>query len=252
MKIRTKRAPIGLLALSGLVALETTALLWELHRGGTEAPGPVASPFIGGALAAPQTKPAEIDGELDEWDEAALVPVDLFRDADGQVAPADRVRFAVRWSAEGLDLAVRVDDDHHRNASSGAELWRGDAVQIGLGPVSHTGQGWASSGLVWALTDEGVRAYRWLGGQGQAIDPELVIRRDGRITIYEGRIRAEDLGDLGGEPELGFTLAVHDDDGEGWRGAAEWRSGLLFGEPRAGTARLILQDGDPAPRLSQR
>jgi hypothetical protein len=80
--------------------------------------------------------PPALDGNVDEWRQG---PPPLVLDRREQVtfgatawkSPADcSARVWLAWRADGLYLAAEVSDDHLRQFGRGAEIYKGDSVQL--------------------------------------------------------------------------------------------------------------------------
>lgn len=128
---------------------------------------------------------------------------------------------AVSWWQDGDDLviAARIRDDQQINIRSGANIWNGDAMQLGVYPPGGT-----LTNIALALTDSGVQFNPFSGP-----DPELaekakydVVRsNDDSTTSYLLRMPLESLGlERRNGTIFGLNVVFFDDDNG--RGQQKW------------------------------
>jgi hypothetical protein len=185
---------------------------------------------------APMAGAAAVDGALSEWsgaEFAELGPTDYVALTGGSPDAADlRARFAIRWNAAALYLAIAVDDDVHRNDQAGAEIWRGDSIQVAFDLGSNGGNAYDETDdheLGFALTNGGTVAWRWHAPAGlAAFDPDMAIVRSASRTTYEIRLPAQSLGlaALAQGRSFGFSVLVNENDGSGREGYLQWTPGI--------------------------
>lgn len=188
--------------------------------------------------AQPALPTVRLDGELSEW-----------RDAEFTSAASDlgRARAAVRWSAEGLAVAVAVQDQSFVQTHTGAGLWQGDSVQLGLTASPSSRIGYDAGVLEYgvAQTPEGPTVWCWYGGAGgrtgRVEEARAAVRHTEGWTYYEVLLPNSRLGlPLAAGNILGFTYIANDDDGHGFRGAVQWTRGMSGGKDASLFGDLVL------------
>ena len=107
---------------------------------GVELPATEPSPFTpapttqgrsGGVVQAVYLSSAvQLDGELNEWN-LAYSAKDVTYGVSTWNGPADlSAAYAVGWDANYLYIAARVNDDVFRQGAAGAEMYKGDSLEI--------------------------------------------------------------------------------------------------------------------------
>ncbi len=191
----------------------------------------------------------EIDGNLSEW--AAVKPLFLDKEYLTTHIPnwtKSDLSAAIysAWDKKGLYFGIDVKDNKWVNRNANAEIKKGDCVEIafdgswdrqvpGLDDNDHD--------FGFAFTENGPVAWRWHGpvdyGVGQTFSIPFQIQRLPAHTLYEIFFPITELSPImcRAKKKFGFTIAIHDDDGQGWKGAMQWTAGLinevypaLFGE----------------------
>jgi MYXO-CTERM domain-containing protein len=180
-----------------------------------------------------------LDGSLDDFGDEAwveLLPTEAWRGLSPVTDSADSsARFAARWSASALYLAVEVDDELHENTRPASELWMADSVQLAFDVGNEGGFAYDTLNdheLNFGLSNGAVLLFRFHGPNGASDAFEAQIRREGSTTRYEIRIQNSALPGLRLEQgtRLGFSLLVNDADGAGREGWLEWTSGIGSGK----------------------
>jgi hypothetical protein len=136
---------------------------------------------------------------------------------------------ATGWGAvttRALRLYVVVRDAHHTNTRTGAAIWDGDALQIGIDlrgegagvlPPSTPRVGPSGASITFALTDKGPLAWAHYHGRpgGEGALPQLAprITRDeaAKTTTYDLTLPwAEFQSAAGIFPQIGLAVQVND------------------------------------------
>lgn len=149
---------------------------------------------------------------------------------------ADPTRTSMVWrNADDLSAAARLDcrdgkllldvdvtDDRHVQMETGADVWKGDNVQIAMQLPGQSGM-W-EIGLT-LLENGAPECFVWMAprnfnGNELASAMKLDAKRDGRLTRYRAEIPMAALGLTGEMAAEGFrfNLLVNDNDGEGRKG----------------------------------
>ena len=184
-----------------------------------------------------------------EWLKAAP----LFR--LGDASPDGSAEGWVAAGDEDILLHVVVRDDVHHNDKSGADIWNGDALQLGIDargdgsgsmdPKTRAMFGPDDAAMTFALTSKGPAGWVHFS-QGGALHDALPanlfsIRRDepAKTTTYDIHLPWKMLSTAPGlYPTIGLAVQINDDDGDG-----RPQRRLYFGRGA---------DGVPAPGLFQR
>ncbi len=177
-------------------------------------------------------------------------------------APGDlAARVALAADDARLYLAAEVTDDVHAQPHHGADLWKGDSVQIGLDPTLERrdyGYGEEDHELGLALDNGRPVLWRFAGRRGQPLGPVdgaevRIIREDGRTT-YEASVPLEELRPMSPDlwPRIGFDVVVNDCDGGVRRkGRLELRpKAMTLGKKTRQFARLEFPPSDDRDKLS--
>mgnify|MGYP000655918065 CR=1 FL=1 len=177
-------------------------------------------------------------------------------------APGDlAARLALAVDDARLCVAAEVTDDVHVQPHHGADLWKGDSIQIGLDPTlerREDGYGEEDHELGFALDDGRPVVWRFAGRRGQPPGPVegaevRIIRADGR-TVYEASVPLAELRPM--SPDLwsqaGLDVVVNDCDGGIRRKARlELRpKAMTLGKKTARFARLEFAPSDDRDKLS--
>ena len=214
-------------------------------RGARSAPagdtgvGPVTGALDLETLHAARLKePLRADGVLDEWGEpkpavsisspAFVFPIHLrfpsvFGSDPWGGADDLSAKAYLAWDGEALCVAAEVTDDRHVNGQTGANIWNGDAMQVGL--VNQAGDHWNVGA---ALTEQGAAFHQW-DGRGDALTKTAtygVARDDAAgVTRYEMRLPLADIGVKPGAECSFYLMFFDDDDGKGCHHRLQWVPG---------------------------
>ena len=169
--------------------------------------------------------PVQIDGVLNEWQNAGWVSVDqpenILRGAAGWPgAEKASFRLAFLWDAEYLYIAAEVRDDRHVQNEVGPSVWRGDALWLyfNLGGDRRS----IDAKLTLAQTPQGGQVWNWRA-QGFQPDARLAWQEVEGGYIYEAALSWQSLNYLNPQkqPRLYYDAGM----GFGSGGFINW-SGL--------------------------
>ncbi len=249
------RLTLGVTSVNRLEEGEYAAVL-KLHAAGGSFEMPVI--FKAGLFAEVRmVSGLNIDDDYGAW-ESSLTPLGLLtqehmRGIRGYDVDDLGVEPWVGWSAEGLYIACRARDNVLDNPHSGANIWRGDCLQVAFRTPNFTGSGsllQTAAEYSFALTSSGLASWcnhnrigePRMEPPGGTVDFPLRVERIMQETFYRVFIPAEAFGidALHAGDIIRFNLAMNDSDGMGWKGAAEWARGtVLVKDPDAfGAIRL--------------
>lgn len=170
---------------------------------------------LAGLKEMPTARPAEPQADLQTAED--IFPASARKNWGGTAELSGNIS----WWQDGDDLviAARIRDDQHFNIRSGADIWNGDAMQLGVYPPGGT-----LTNIALALTGSGVQFNPFSGP-----DPELaakakydVVRsNDDSSTTYSLRIPLKSLGlERRNGTIFGLNVVFFDDDNG--RGQQKW------------------------------
>ncbi|MCC6456573.1 MAG: hypothetical protein IT328_16575 [Caldilineaceae bacterium] len=196
------------------------------QQGGERPAAGITRPAPQGIFDARNASAVTLDGNFNDWPDA-WVPINaLIVGADRHTGPGDlSANFQVGWNANGLMLAVRVNDDLYRPGPIGSNLWQGDSLELQfdrqLAEDFNSTQADADDYQVGIAFDNNltaIRGYLWLPFEREA---ELAL--PGSVVAVERGYQVEVLipwyvFDLPGAPSTdrayGFNLSVNDNDSD--------------------------------------
>lgn len=193
----------------------------------TAAVGPTAAvrPTAQGSIPAPPLGDLVLDGYTDEWPEAWQPITAIVEGAGDWEGEADLAgAFQVAWTPEGLYLAVRVADDVYQPGADGAEMWRGDSLEInfdrdlaGDADNSVSDADDYQIGLSYGPMLAEMRAYRWLPFAQEGplvVTGAAVTTPDGYSieVLIPWQVFAVAAAELAPGKAFGFNLALNDSD----------------------------------------
>lgn len=163
------------------------------------------------------------DGDLSEW--SGVPGVHLLH---GSPEPATLSAVAkAMYDNRYLYLAIDVRDDVHSQRFSGADLWKGDSIQVSIDPKLERTEGRYGPNdveLGFALPSNSAApvAVRYVGPDDAIVGRmQYAVKRDDAAhrTTYEAAIPLAQLGSLALKPgmQIGLNFAVHDADAKGER-----------------------------------
>ena len=143
----------------------------------------------------------------DVYPRSASIPENNFLLFDGKDIEAD---IRLSWNSKALILDAKVRDRKHMNSYRGADLWRGDSLQLGIVPENQTwdpemvGKTSIPFNISAALTDHGVSIYDYIRKKSQTWP--CTISRSGIYTSYHLEIPWSDINI--GKPVKGKAFAM--------------------------------------------
>ncbi len=159
-----------------------------------------------------------LDGVLDEWDAAQIVPVTYPVNFDGKDPEDLQCQIRFLWDADWLYLAVETEDNEYHQPYSGDPVWAADNVELFLDDWS-----W---GLT--LTKNGPEVFLYWGVDVSAetvnTDTELAVKRDGTKMVYEAAFPKSHLTPLklAEGNSFRFSLLMNDLDPSHGEGKRHW------------------------------
>lgn len=167
-----------------------------------------------------------IDGDLSDWQDA--YPFHLrssAQNASGYHDPDNLEATAyAKWDEDGLDVAVSVRDDIHKQSEDAANLWKNDSVQVSLDPLNNREAPYGPDDVEWgfALTDTGQLLANVFSssppnpnGDISGRTPFAAVRDEtAKRTVYEFKIPTAYVQRLQPAPGgfIGLNVAVNDAD----------------------------------------
>jgi hypothetical protein len=151
-------------------------------KNGTPADVSMEMPLVPVAEATPANGPVKIDGVLDEWQTAKVIPVDYVSGFEkSKYDPADLAGTCrIMYDDKNLYVSFDIADNDHVQPYGGDIVWLADAVELGINRW-----GWGFS-----LTEPGPEVFLYKGGENTSAETvnkqvPLAVRRDAGHTIYE-------------------------------------------------------------------
>ena len=208
---------------------------------------------------APKLSP-KVDADLSDW--AGVVPVCLYRREqavyEGWRGAKDlSAQFWVAWDEKRFYFAAQVWDDVFHQPHDGAEVWRGDSIQIAFDVLKKGSHDYEYG---FALTRQGPRAWRWHGELGDVSKIALAAKKAPGGLQYEAAIpweclqpsaaTAQRVGPESGR-RMGFTMLVNDADEAKREGWIEWTPGIGKSKNPAAYGTLLLVPSQTPEVISQ-
>ena len=203
--------------------------------------------LVGGIAAAPRAaRPPAIDGKLDEadWARAPVCRIAEKRQVYslGKAAveaqwtgPADLTgELRLLWDDKHLYVGVAVTDDVFRGPKSDGSLWNQDGLQFLVDPRRTSAVKTGKYDYSVGLGMKGPQAWCHLSGSGTVQVGEAkgftvaAKRGAGGNVVYEVAIPWSHLAPFEPGPgaNLGLSVILNEDDGQGRRGFMGWFSGV--------------------------
>ncbi len=197
---------------------------------------------------APKSKKIRIDGNLDDFDRSAPIPLlgrSQLKKWSGEYDwSPDKFSGAAyfNWDEQNLYVGIEVIDREHRTGTAEAGCVSGDSVEIGIHPQNRLPgeEGKAFLFQVSSVAPGGsgkhtiYRPEKFSGGLkpgSLAKDSsiyDISVRREGNKTCYEIAMPWSDLGGIQGEfgRKIGLSLSLNDGDGRRKQASMLWGRGL--------------------------
>ncbi len=155
------------------------------------------------------------------------------------------------WDDEFLYMAIVTRDDVPLDGRKGKDMLEGDCVQIAFElDDDRDGNIDTSLDIEFSMTEilgmDRFHTFRRPYGLTGPLDRLIrhAIVRTGNLTVYEFAIPVIEFGiasfDWDEEYTIGFNVAMHDDDGDGWEGFVTLAPGLVYGKDTKRFARIVL------------
>lgn len=202
---------------------------------------------------APWVQPGDIT-----WQEGPAI----FDISDGASGTSARGWLAV--DNDNIHLRVVVKDDKHINNKENAEIWQGDAIQVGISAYGETSRRGAYVGpndaaLAFALTSSGPASWAYFHGRPDAtgsMDAVTTnIRRDddAQTTTYDITMPwSEFQAQPAGSPLIALTVQINDSDDDTDRQARMSFGDGAGGRPSPSQFEKIRIGPPPQPVLAAR
>jgi hypothetical protein len=196
-------------------------------EGGERPAAGISRPAPNGIFDAIRAEGFTLDADFSEWPGTWLPVNSLILGAGNHGGPGDlSASFQVGWNANGLVLAVRVNDDLYRPGPDGSDLWQGDSLELQfdrqLAEDLNTTTADADDYQVGIAFDDSlsaIRGYLWL-----PFARESSLSLPGTVVATEQGYHLEVLipwyvfemeGNVSTDRAYGFNLSVNDNDSEG-------------------------------------
>lgn len=221
-------APANTSDLSLLTAVPEVKVMAEAVQTATPTitPAEVQRPESNGIFFASNSS-HNLDAKFDDWEDN-WIPINTIVEGRSNYSGMNDVNgdFQVSWTAEGLNIAVRVHDDHYRAGSTGTEMWQGDSLEIQFDRdlSSDFSDNFSNNddymlGIAFGKERNEIHLYRWLPqvseglfsisgavtAEGEGYNVEVLIPWT-LLDVTEGQIKSGQV--------FGFNLSINDNDSD--------------------------------------
>lgn len=182
-----------------------------------------------------------VDGALDPETAAAAATIDLSKGTvkmTGYQGAGDLSGSVwLNYDSSHLYLTARIKDDTLSATSSGADIWKNDAIQFAIAyGLPGESPYWYEYGI--SQTPVGPQIYRWITppgvSKGAMTNGSLAVTRDEEqdYTIYELALPWSEVAPIKAKKNevMSFSILVNDNDGLGRKGWIEWGGGIGDGK----------------------
>lgn len=195
-------------------------------QGGERPAAGITRPAPNGIYDAINATGYTIDGDFDEWPGAWMPLNAIILGANNHSGPGDLSgNFQVGWNANGLLLAIRVNDDIYSPGPAGSNLWQGDSIEIQfdrqLAEDINTTQADADDYQVGIAFDNNIsatRGYLWLPfANEQELALPSAVKLSGQGYQLEALIPwyVFDMDTPSTDRAYGFNVSINDNDADG-------------------------------------
>lgn len=198
----------------------------DAQPGGAPQTGGTMRPPTHGVYDARDATGYTIDGSFEEWPGTWIPMNTIILGVDRHEGPGDLSgNFQVGWNANGLMLAIRVNDDIYRPGPPGSNMWQGDSIEIqfdrdlaGDFDSTSANDDDYQVGLAFDNNLNTTRAYIWL-----PFSHETELALPSAVRISEQGYQVEmmipwyvfDITTPATDRAYGFNISVNDNDSEG-------------------------------------
>ena len=195
-------------------------------QGGERPSTGVTRPAPNGIFDAVNATGYTIDSNFDEWPGTWMPLNAIILGADNHSGPGDLSgSFQVGWNANGLLIAIRVNDDIYRAGPAGSDLWQGDSIEIQfdrqLAEDINSTKADADDYQVGIAFDNNIsatRGYLWLPfANEQELALPSAVKLSGQGYQLEALIPwyVFDMDSPSTERAYGFNISIDDNDSAG-------------------------------------
>ncbi|WP_409344977.1 DNRLRE domain-containing protein [Paenibacillus sp. MBLB4367] len=182
-----------------------------------------------------------VDGALDPETAAVSPSIDLSKGTvkmTGYQGAGDLSGSVwLNYDSSHLYLTAKIKDDTFSATSSGADIWKNDAIQFAIASgLPGESPYWYEYGI--SQTPEGPQIYRWITppgvAKGAVTNGRLSVTREEAqdYTIYELALPWSEVAPAKAAKNevMSFSIVVNDNDGTGRKGWIEWGGGIGDGK----------------------
>ena len=195
--------------------------------GGEQPADTLVRPANQGIYAVPRLEGITLDGNFSDWPEDWFPINTLIFGSEQHDGPPDlSANFQLGWNANGLLLAVRVNDDRYRPGPNGSDLWQGDSLEIQFDRLlaedfttTQADDDDYQAGIAFDDQLTALRGYLWLNfARETALNYHGTVLRNDRgyqleliVPWYVFDMEPEDVAT---NRAYGFNLSVNDNDSD--------------------------------------
>lgn len=174
-------------------------------------------------FSVPHVPLIRVDGDVSDWGVPPIArlegPQHVYLRGGAEAGSDLAATVYVGWADDALYIAADVTDAVHSCPFRGAEIFRGDCIQVAIDPNADGGGAYDQNDFEFgaALTDRGPQLWVWTDpSKRDWSKARVAIRRVEKRTIYEIALPTEMIRAGGGVPErIGMDVLVNDsNDGE--------------------------------------
>ncbi len=197
-----------------------------IAQGATRPEAVVTRPVPNGIWEAVRADGFTIDGNFEEWPNKWVPINNVVFGADRHEGPGDLSgSFQVGWTANGLMLAVRVNDELYRAGPVGSDMWQGDSIEVQFDrqlaedfPSTLADDDDYQVGIAFNDRLTAVVGYLWLpfaNEQELALPGAVIAGRQGyQLEVMIPWYVFELDGNISSNRAYGFNISVNDNDSD--------------------------------------